>query len=102
MFLGSFPRVQALRVVRARANSSCAVVPGGYAMPHVEVSAALYLCQDCQLKAGTIKAHEAAELANVAGKMIASAKVQVEYYALTDETPRIDFLKDDNEEGGAA
>ena len=32
MFLGSFPRVQALRVVRARANSSCAGFPGGYAM----------------------------------------------------------------------
>lgn len=35
-----------------------------------------------KLKAGEIKPNEAAELANLAGKMIASAKVQVEYYAL--------------------
>ena len=35
-----------------------------------------------QLQAGEIKPKEAAELANLAGKMIASAKVQVEYYAL--------------------
>ena len=34
-----------------------------------------------QLKAGEIKPSEAAELANLAGKMIASAKVQVEYAA---------------------
>ena len=32
-----------------------------------------------QLKAGEIKPSEAAELANIAGKMIGSAKVQVEY-----------------------
>ena len=31
-----------------------------------------------QLKAGAIKPSEAAELANLAGQMIASAKVQVE------------------------
>ncbi len=33
-----------------------------------------------KLKAGEIKPTEAAELANIAGKMIGSAKVQVEYY----------------------
>lgn len=48
-----------------------------------------------QLKAGEIKPGEAAELANLAGKMIASAKVQVEYYALRKEPPKIGFLKDD-------
>ena len=48
-----------------------------------------------QLKAGEIKPGEAAELANLAGKMIASAKVQVEYYALRKESPEIGFLKDD-------
>ena len=47
-----------------------------------------------QLKAGEIKPGEAAELANLAGKMIAS-KVQVEYYALRKEPPEIGFLKDD-------
>lgn len=46
-----------------------------------------------QLKAGTIKPGEAAELANLAGKMISSAKVQVEYYALRKESPTIDFLE---------
>jgi len=45
-----------------------------------------------QLKAGTIKPGEAAELANLAGKMISSAKVQVEYYALRKESPTIPFL----------
>jgi hypothetical protein len=44
------------------------------------------------LKDGTIKAKDAAELANVAGKMINSAKVQVEYYALRKESPTIPFL----------
>ena len=46
-----------------------------------------------QLKAGEIKPGEAAELANLAGKMIASAKVQVEYFALRKESPRIAFLE---------
>ncbi len=45
-----------------------------------------------QLKSGAIKPSEAAELANLAGKMIASAKVQVEYFALRKESPRIKFL----------
>jgi len=44
------------------------------------------------LKAGTIKPKEAAELANLAGKMINSAKVQVEYFALRKEAPEINFL----------
>ena len=46
-----------------------------------------------QLKAGAIKPSEAAELANLAGKMIASAKVQVEYFVLRKESPRIKFLE---------
>ena len=46
-----------------------------------------------QLRAGTIKPGEAAELANLAGKMIGSAKVQVEYYALRKEAPTIEFLR---------
>jgi hypothetical protein len=45
------------------------------------------------LKAGDIKPGEASELANIAGKMINSAKVQVEYYALRKEAPRIGFLE---------
>ena len=48
-----------------------------------------------QLRAGTIKPGEASELANLAGKMINSAKVQVEYYALRKETPGITFLDED-------
>ncbi len=47
------------------------------------------------LKAGAIKPGEAAELANIAGKMIGSAKVQVEYYALRKEAPVIPFLGGD-------
>lgn len=46
-----------------------------------------------KLKAGEIKPGEAAELANLAGKMIGSAKVQVEYYALRKESPRIEWLE---------
>lgn len=45
------------------------------------------------LKAGAIKPSEAAELANLAGKMINSAKVQVEYFALRKEAPKIEFLE---------
>lgn len=44
------------------------------------------------LQNGTIPHKDAAELANLAGKMINSAKVQVEYYALRKEAPDIDFL----------
>jgi hypothetical protein len=46
-----------------------------------------------QLRAGTIKPVEAAELANLAGKMIGSAKVQIEYYVLRKEAPIIGFLE---------
>lgn len=46
-----------------------------------------------RLRAGEIKASEAAELANLAGKMIGSAKVQIEYYALRKESPRIEWLE---------
>ena len=49
-----------------------------------------------KLKAGEIKPGEAAELANLAGKMIGSAKVQVEYYALRKESPRIEWLESPN------
>lgn len=48
-----------------------------------------------QLRDGEIKPGEAGELANLAGKMISSAKVQVEYYALRKEMPSIEFLRDD-------
>ena len=51
-----------------------------------------------KLNAGIIKPKEAGELANVAGKMINSAKVQLEYYALRKETPTIDFLKGESDE----
>jgi len=50
-----------------------------------------------ELRAGQIKSSDAAELANLAGKMIASAKVQVEYAALRAVVPVIEFLKDDSE-----
>lgn len=49
-----------------------------------------------KLKSGDIKPKEAAELANISGKMISSAKTQVEYYALRKEMPNIPWL----EEGG--
>ena len=49
-----------------------------------------------QLKSGEIKPSEAAELANLAGKMIGSAKVQVDYYALRKEQPRIEWLESSN------
>ena len=46
-----------------------------------------------QLRNGDIKHKEAGELANIAGKMINSAKVQLEYYALAKQTPDIPFLE---------
>lgn len=46
-----------------------------------------------RLKAGEIKPGEAAEMANIAGKMINSAKAQIEYYTLRKESPRIGFLE---------
>ena len=51
-----------------------------------------------ELRAGEIKPGEAAELANLAGKMISSAKVQVEYYVLRKEAPTIEFLRSGDSE----
>lgn len=48
-----------------------------------------------KLSNGEIKHSDAAELANIAGKMINSAKVQVEYYALRKEAPTIKFLQEE-------
>jgi len=48
------------------------------------------------LKSGQMDPKAATELANLAGKMISSAKVQVEYYALRKEQPSITFLKSDD------
>ena len=48
-----------------------------------------------RLKSGDIKPGEAAEMANLAGKMINSAKVQVEYFALRKDAPRIAFLEEE-------
>lgn len=48
-----------------------------------------------QLQSGEIKPSEAAELANLGGKMISSAKVQVEYYALRKVAPEIPWLEQD-------
>lgn len=45
-----------------------------------------------ELRSGSVKHSDAAELANLAGKMITSAKVQLEYYALRKEAPTINFL----------
>ncbi|MBX9404555.1 hypothetical protein K5E40_02550 [Pseudomonas baetica] len=50
-----------------------------------------------QLQAGEINAKDASELANLGGKMINSAKVQVEYYALRKEAPKIAWLEQDAE-----
>jgi hypothetical protein len=44
------------------------------------------------LRGGTLKHTDASELANIAGKMINSAKVQLDYYALTKQTKSIPFL----------
>lgn len=56
-----------------------------------------------KLKSGQIKPGEAAELANIAGKMINSARAQIEYYALRKEAPSIGFLESEKLEkhGGA-
>jgi hypothetical protein len=45
------------------------------------------------LRGGTIKHTDAGELANIAGKMINSAKVQLDYYAHTQQTTKIPFLE---------
>lgn len=45
-----------------------------------------------ELKAGSIKHKEAAELTNCVGKMIGLAKVQLEYHALRKEAPKMTFF----------
>lgn len=47
-----------------------------------------------ELASGAITVEQAAEAANLAGKMINSAKVQVAYYELRKESPTINFLAD--------
>lgn len=47
------------------------------------------------LRQGETEMKTAAELANIAGKIIASAKVQVEYYALTQAPCEIGFLEEE-------
>lgn len=49
-----------------------------------------------KLESGDLKPSEAAEMSNVAGKMINSAKVQIEYYALRKESAKITFLESDD------
>lgn len=49
-----------------------------------------------QLKDGEVEDTAAAELANIAGKMISTAKTQVAYYALRKDIPNIKFLQDDS------
>lgn len=44
------------------------------------------------LRKGTIKHTDASELANIAGKMINSAKVQLDYHAQTKQISKIPFL----------
>lgn len=44
------------------------------------------------LKEGSINLKQASEMTNVAGRMIASSKAQLEYYALRKESPKIPFL----------
>tara|TARA_Y100001938_G_scaffold126904_1_gene179280 strand:+ start:1147 stop:1371 length:225 start_codon:yes stop_codon:yes gene_type:complete len=47
------------------------------------------------LENGTLKAGEAKEFANIAGKMINSSKAQLEYYALRgEEPPKMEFLEE--------
>jgi hypothetical protein len=50
-----------------------------------------------QLQAGLIEAKVAAELANLGGKMINSAKVQLEYAALRKEKPTIKWLENSDD-----
>jgi hypothetical protein len=45
------------------------------------------------LRAGTIQPAEAKELSNASGKIINSAKLQLEYMVQRKEKPEIDFIK---------
>lgn len=47
-----------------------------------------------ELRAGSIDTKHASELANLAGKMISSAKAQLEYYELKGDAPVIPFLEE--------
>lgn len=47
-----------------------------------------------RLQSGEIKTHEADAFSNIAGKMINSAKVQLEYQVRRGEEPQIEFLKE--------
>ena len=49
-----------------------------------------------ELRDGTMEENLAKELANVAGKAIKTAQVQVAYFALHKTAPNIKFLKDDS------
>ena len=49
-----------------------------------------------QLANGEMTAQDASELANIAGKMINSAKVQLEYNQVTGDNRRIEFLESDD------
>jgi hypothetical protein len=44
------------------------------------------------LSDGAIDSKDASEMANLAGKMINSAKVQLDYHALRKDAPSIKFL----------
>jgi hypothetical protein len=49
------------------------------------------------LRSGDVTVEEASELANLAGKMIQSAKVQVAYYELLHHPEKIEFLEEKKE-----
>lgn len=44
------------------------------------------------LRTGTVEIKDAVEINNTAGKIIASAKVQIAYHAMRNEAPDIAFL----------
>ena len=44
------------------------------------------------IRDGSLKVPKAAEMNNAAGKILNSVKVELEYYALRKEKPKIDFL----------
>jgi predicted ABC-class ATPase len=46
-----------------------------------------------ELRSGTVDAKVAKELANLAGKMITSAKIQIDYHTMRgDKTAKINFV----------
>jgi hypothetical protein len=47
------------------------------------------------LRSGKIKPQEASEVNNCAGKIISACKVELEYYALRKEIPKIHFLSNE-------